>query len=113
MFFAPKVKSIKPDQLTPESCKSATIIDVRTEEEHAQACLDQPHIHIPMDAIDPAALVAQHGLSKDSMLYILCLGGKRAAVVAEALGKAGFTNVFVIEGGLMGCQACGQALRKG
>ena len=113
MFFMAAHKTIRASDLTPESCKSATILDVRTNKEHADACLDLPHIHIPMDESHPESLVHDHGLAKDAKLYILCLAGKRAVAVASQLTKAGYTDVHVIEGGLMGCQACGQTIKKG
>jgi len=106
-------KMISPDQIDHMLATGGTIIDVRTQAEHTDKCLEKAHLHIPMDQINAEVLRAKHGLGFNSTLYILCLGGKRAAVVAQQLASEGFTDVHVIDGGIMGCEKCGASIVKG
>lgn len=105
-------KIANADQLACATQNKIEIIDVRTHAEHAEKHLAHPHIHIPMDELTSKTLIQKYHLNKDSDLYILCLGGKRAAIVANKLTAEGFLNVHVIEGGLMACEKCGHALHK-
>lgn len=83
------------------------IIDVRTEAEHADMHLVQPHILMPLDQLDPAQFVADNQVSDDTTIYILCRSGKRAVTAAQIFIGAGYNNVQVIEGGILACEANG------
>ena len=104
-------KTIQADQLAAALQSGGAIIDVRTQAEHNEKCLTLPHIHLPMDELTPEALQAQ-GLVGQSPLYILCLGGKRAAAVATRLATQGFGNLHVIEGGILSCEKCGHDIHR-
>lgn len=106
-----KYKHINAKDLDTDICRHGTILDVRTHAEHKDCRLAARHIHIPMDEITPNRLIHEHHLKKDDAIYILCLAGRRATMVADALSAHGFTNLFVIDGGLNACRACNQALR--
>ena len=88
----------------------AVLLDVRTAMEHDEKHLCCPHIHTPLDQLEPAAFLVQHGLHEDTPLYLLCLGGKRAAEAAARFAAVGCTRLHVIEGGLRACESCGLAL---
>lgn len=87
------------------------IVDVRTDMEHAEKHLGANHTHVPLDQLDPDAVMQRHHLGKDSAVYLLCRGGKRAAQAAEKFVAAGYTNVNVIEGGLLACENCGHDIK--
>ena len=102
------IKTISPKNITPQS---AVILDVRNPGEHADRRLACDHVLVPLDKLDPAAFIAEHHLDGSKPLYILCHAGKRAAMAADMFHRAGFDNVHVIEGGIVGCMACGTLLK--
>lgn len=83
------------------------IIDVRTPEEHVEKHLVQPHILIPLDQLDAAKFMAENDVADNKTVYILCRSGKRAVTAAQMFIGAGYTNVQVIEGGILACEASG------
>lgn len=89
-----------------------TILDVRTAMEHRQCCLKTPHLHVPLDELDPAKFMNDNGLGAEKPVYLLCQAGRRAAMAAEKFRAAGFGNVHVIEGGIAACESCGVPLAR-
>lgn len=100
--------SVQPTKIDTSTC---LIIDVRTPLEHKEMALQCAHHHIPLDQLDPAKLVQDLQLNKDQPIYMLCRSGKRASQAAEKLKQYGCTNVLVIEGGILACQAQGLGVR--
>src|ERR1700750_894633 len=49
---------------------------------------------------------------KDTKLVLYCGGGFRAALVAEALGKMGYTNAISLDGGWRAWNAAGLPVEK-
>jgi rhodanese-related sulfurtransferase len=86
------------------------VLDVRTPEEHTEKRLAVGHVHIPLDQLDGKAFVKEHVSGSSQPVYILCRGGKRAAVAAEKIAASGYQHVFVIEGGLLACEAGNHAV---
>ncbi|MGE3770649.1 MAG: rhodanese-like domain-containing protein [Bdellovibrionales bacterium] len=84
-----------------------TIIDVRTNAEHKESRIALPHVHVPLDQLDPATFMQKHNLAADTPLYLLCGSGRRASIAAERFVAAGFHNVHLIEGGMISCKECG------
>lgn len=105
-----KIKKIAPERLQEDAC---VILDVRTSMEHRQSALDLPHHHIPLNQLEVESFMRKVGASADHPLYLLCRSGNRAAQAAGAFAKAGYHNVYVIEGGLMGCAESGLPVRSG
>lgn len=103
-------KNIGPAALMKQG--ECTILDVRTAMEHRQCCLKTPHLHVPLDELDPAKFMNDNGLSADRPVYLLCQAGRRAAMAAEKFQAAGFANVHVIEGGIAACESCGVPLAR-
>lgn len=103
---------IDTDKISPQEMKKnpALILDVRTDMECAEKRLSCPHVHVPLDQLDVQKFIRDHGLSQDSRLYILCRSGQRAGRAAAQFKEAGMTNIYVIEGGITGCEACGEKL---
>jgi rhodanese-related sulfurtransferase len=87
------------------------VIDVRTAMEHGEKHLATPHVHVPLDSLDPTDVMRRHGFDKTSGVYIVCRSGKRAAQAADKFAAAGYTNVHVVEGGLIACEDCGHAVK--
>lgn len=101
------ISSIPASQLP---ATDIVIIDVRTEEEHIDIHLAQPHTLVPLDQLDANQFVADNNLTDDDTVYILCRSGKRATTAAQMFINAGYTNIQVIEGGILACQASGIAV---
>lgn len=96
----------------PRNAAEATIIDVRTPAEHAAAHLQRAHDHVPLDQLNPRDFMLRRGLDKDASIYILCRSGGRASTAAQQFASEGFTNVFVIEGGIISAEAYGEPVVK-
>ena len=90
-----------------------TILDVRTSLEYRGVSLGIPHVHIPLDQLDIPVFAAEHGVSKEKPLYLLCHSGNRAEVLRKRFIEAGYTEVHVIEGGLLACMNQGLEVRRG
>jgi rhodanese-related sulfurtransferase len=86
------------------------IIDVRTEAEHIEKHLAQPHVLMPLNQLDAKKFMSDNQVAEDKILYILCHRGMRAMTAAQIFIDAGFTNVQVIEGGILACEASGMEI---
>lgn len=89
------------------------IVDVRNDPELVECRLSAPCLHVPLDIISGAVLRDEHGLTNDTPLYMLCRAGVRARAAADRLAQDGFTDITVIEGGIVACTACGHATISG
>jgi rhodanese-related sulfurtransferase len=74
------------------------LIDVRTPEEFATiraagAC------NVPLDALDPAAIVRTRTTHADAPLYFICAVGARSEWACKIMLAAGYENVVNVEGG--------------
>jgi rhodanese-related sulfurtransferase len=87
--------------------KKAVFLDVRTAMEHSEKRLKYPHQHIVIDKANPENFAQQCSIDKDAEIYVLCRGGGRAKIAAYQLASQGYTNVSVVEGGIIACEDCG------
>ena len=108
------VNAIKPQQLA-ELCKGGKkieVIDVRTPVEFQEVHIEIAR-NVPLDRLDPAALMqARNGLANEP-LYVVCRSGSRGQQACEKFVKAGFTNVVNIDGGTMACVEAGLPVVRG
>jgi rhodanese-related sulfurtransferase len=107
------VSTITPQQLA-ELCKQGKIklIDVRTPVEFREVHIDIAR-NVPLDRLDPAALMQSRNGSKDEPLYLICRSGSRGRQACEKFLAAGFTNVINVEGGTLACVECGLPVVRG
>ena len=89
-----KTKQISPNELPTD----ATVIDVRSTEEHQKVQLKQKHFSIPLSKLNPKDFMKKHKDNKT--VYFLCQSGYRAEQAAQSFVKNGFKNVAVIGGGI-------------
>ncbi|MBU6234815.1 MAG: rhodanese-like domain-containing protein [Alphaproteobacteria bacterium] len=101
------MKTIAAATLDKKGVTDGIIVDVRTGMEHGEKRLTCPHVHAPLDTLDPQNIMLRHGLDASAPVYLLCRSGKRATQAAEKFMAAGYPNVTVIEGGIMACEDCG------
>ena len=102
------MKTITPVELNRlrEARGGLALLDVRTPAEHEK--IHVPGVHLmPVDDLDPAALAATEGFSKDATIYILCHSGVRAERAARKMEGQGFRDCVVVEGGTAGWAAAG------
>ena len=94
------MKTITPQAFETLYQNNSTIdlIDVRTPAEyrelHAVAARN-----VPLDTLDPAAIMAKRNGSADQPLYVICRSGSRADQACKAFDRAGFEQVVSVEGG--------------
>ena len=95
-----EVKTITPKGLWElrKGGSPIELIDVRSSTE-----FDEVHAEIawsvPLDGLDPTALVKARKGSSDDPLYFICKSGSRGEKAAKRLIDAGFHNVINVEGG--------------
>jgi rhodanese-related sulfurtransferase len=82
--------------------KKVELIDVRTPFEYQAAHVEFAR-NIPLDELDPAAIMRARSGSADEPLYVICQAGGRGRQACEKFAKAGFANVTNVEGGTTAC----------
>lgn len=74
------------------------LVDVRTplefREVHARTARN-----VPLDSVDPQAIMSARNGQSDEPLYLICKGGTRGAKAQQRFLDAGFTNVVNVQGG--------------
>jgi rhodanese-related sulfurtransferase len=88
------------------------LIDVRTPAEFAQVHAEGAR-SVPLDTLDPAAVMSTLGASAGAPLYVLCKSGARAAAACGKFHAGGFTNVFCVEGGTDAWERAGLPVVRG
>jgi rhodanese-related sulfurtransferase len=88
------------------------LIDVRTPAEYSEIHLSFAR-NIPLEQLDPVALVRSRNGSRVEPLYLICRTGSRARQACEKLKQAGFQNVINVEGGMLACQQAGLPVVRG
>ena len=105
---------ITPQELA-ELCKDGKkidLIDVRTPVEFREVHVEIAR-NVPLDRLDPAALMQARNGSTDEPLYVLCRSGSRGQQACEKFLAAGFANVVNIEGGTLACIEAGLSVVRG
>lgn len=105
---------ITPQQLA-ELCKDGKkidLIDVRTPVEFQEVHIGIAR-NVPLDRLDPAALMQDRNGSASEPLYVVCRSGNRGQQACEKFFKAGFVNVVNVEGGTMACVEAGLPVVRG
>jgi rhodanese-related sulfurtransferase len=108
------VSVITPRELV-ELCsqgKTVELIDVRTPVEFREVHVEIAR-NVPLESLDPAAVMQARSGSKSDPLYVVCRSGSRGRQACEKFLAAGFTNVVTVEGGTMACVACGMLVVRG
>jgi rhodanese-related sulfurtransferase len=104
----PEIPSITPADLAALRAKgkSHDLIDVRTPVEFAEVHAEGATL-VPLDKLDPAAVLARRGGQPDEPLYLICKSGARATRACERFLAAGFTHAVCVEGGTDAWRRCG------
>ena len=86
------------------------LLDVRTQREFETVRIAGA-TNIPMDRLDPAALLAAYGA--DEPVYCVCQTGTRSQLAAAKLRAAGFRRVVHVDGGTNAWTVAGLPLARG
>ena len=108
------VSTMSPRKLA-ELCnegKKIDLIDVRTPVEFREVHVEIAR-NVPLDRLDPTALMQACNGSAPEPLYVLCRSGSRGQQACEQFLKAGFSNVVNIEGGTLACIEAGLPVVRG
>ncbi len=108
------VLTITPLELA-ERCKQGrklNLIDVRTPVEFREVHVEFAR-NVPLDRLDPTALMQSGNGSQDEPLYLICRSGSRGRQACEKFLAAGFTNVVNVEGGTLACVESGLPVIRG
>ena len=105
---------IKPHELAElrKEVQKIDLIDVRTPVEYREVHVEFAR-NVPLDQLDPAALMQARNGSTDEPLYVICRSGSRGQQACEKFLKAGFSNVVNIEGGTLACVEAGLPVVRG
>jgi rhodanese-related sulfurtransferase len=107
-------RTISPQEL--DSLRRAgqpiDLIDVRTPAEFREVHVDYAR-NVPLDRLDPRAMVAQRNGDSDQPLYVVCRSGSRGKQACEKLLAAGLVNAVNVEGGTLACEAAGLPVVRG
>lgn len=106
--------SIKPQELAAlcQTGKKIDLIDVRTPVEFREVHVEIAR-NVPLDQLEPTALMQARNGSAQEPLYVICRSGGRGQQACEKFLKAGFSNVVNIEGGTMACVEAGLPVVRG
>ena len=88
------------------------LIDVRMPTEF-QAMHAECARNVPLDSLDPSAVMANRNGSADQPLYLICHSGNRSAKACRKLMDAGFGNVISVDGGMIAWDKAGLPVVRG
>lgn len=91
---------------------SIGLIDVRTPVEYREVHLTAAE-NVPLDRLDPAAVMRARDGSQDEPLYVICRSGGRGRQACEKFHAAGYANVVNVEGGTQACVKAGLPVVRG
>jgi len=108
------VSTITPRGLA-ELCqtgKEIDLIDVRTPVEYRELHAGGAR-NVPLDRLDPAALMQSRNGCREQPLYVICRSGSRGREACAKFLAAGFSNVINVEGGTLAWVECGLPVVRG
>ncbi len=108
------IQTITPQQFAElrSSDSKVELIDVRTPAEYREVHAEGTRL-VPLDRLDPVALMDSRNGTKHEPLYVICRSGSRAKKACEAFVAAGFDNVINVEGGTAAWEAAGLPVVRG
>lgn len=90
----------------------ADLVDVRTPVEFREVHSVYAR-NVPLDSLNPKAVMEGRGEKLDEPLYVICKSGARGKKACEAFVSAGFNNVVNVEGGTNAWDAAGLPVIRG
>jgi phage shock protein E len=90
--------------LTTANQTGTVVVDVRTPSEYAAGHIEGA-VNIDVEAPTFDAEIAN--LDKNATYAVYCHSGRRSTLATDAMGKAGFTHVYNLSGGIADLQSAG------
>src|SRR5690242_20136559 len=108
------VATITPEELWAkrERGEPIDLIDVRTPVEYREVHAEAARL-VPLDTLDPAAVMRTRDGAGDRPLYTICRSGARGRQACETFLAAGFPNVVNVEGGTLDWERAGLPVVRG
>ncbi len=88
------------------------LIDVRTPVEF-HSLRAEIASNVPLDSLDPRAVMAQRSAAGDQPLYLICGSGLRSAKACQKFIDAGYANVVSVDGGTTAWDEAGLPVIRG
>lgn len=88
------------------------LIDVRTPVEFREVHVQFAR-NVPLDQLEPAAVMQGRNGSAGEPLYVICRSGSRGKQACEKFLQAGFENVINVDGGTLAAEQAGLPLVRG
>ena len=92
--------------------EAVELIDVRTPVEYREVHAELARL-VPLDSLDPRAVMEARNGSKGQRLYVICRSGSRGRQACEAFHAAGYANVANVEGGTLAWEQAGLPVVRG
>jgi rhodanese-related sulfurtransferase len=92
--------------------KPVELIDVRTPVEYREVHAEGARL-VPLDRLDPKAVMAERNGTTGEPLYVICRSGSRAKQACEKFLAAGHDNVVSVEGGTLAWEQAGLPVKRG
>jgi rhodanese-related sulfurtransferase len=109
----PTIKTVACAELHRASLEGQIdLIDVRTPEEFADIRAAGAR-NIPLDVLEPAAVVQKRLSSPGAPLYFICAVGARSEWACRMMIAAGYENVLNVEGGTQAWYLSGLPVESG
>jgi rhodanese-related sulfurtransferase len=99
------------DELRRRGC-AVEMIDVRTPAEYREIHAEPARL-VPLDSLDPHAIMRARRGSNGDPLYTICRSGGRGQQAAKKFHAAGYTNVVNVEGGTLAWERAGLPVVRG
>jgi len=108
------IATISPQELNArrQNGQPVELIDVRTPVEFREVHADLAR-NLPLDALDPAALLQGRADAAGQPLYVICRSGNRGKQACEKLLAAGHGNVVNVAGGTLAWAEAGLPVVRG
>ena len=108
------VQTITPGELEElrRQGRPVELIDVRTPVEYREVRAEPARL-VPLDALDPRAVMEARNGTGDDPLYLICRSGSRGRQACEKFLTAGYTNVVNVEGGTLAWERAGLPVVRG
>ncbi len=103
------IRDLSPNDAHARQCAGAVLVDVRGEHERALGMADAA-LGVTLEALKSRP--ADHLPDPAAEILLICQGGRRSLLAAEALGAAGYRNVTSVAGGMDAWQANGLPIQR-
>lgn len=108
------ITTISPQELAARQARgdACELIDVRTPAEFREVHVPFAR-NVPLDRLDPTALMNARDGRCGQPLYVICRSGNRANQACEKFIAAGFTNIVNVAGGTLAWEQAGLPVARG